>query len=111
LFVYEPPKKQDAPGKTCLINTSIVLRNFIKTAPGPGIFIEVTSSINFGEEDEHKVTVVETLDLMTMMGGIIKRAGKETKLLSFTSKCTLAFALLSPMRRVQTGMIGTRILN
>lgn len=86
LLVYEPPEEQDAPGKTCPINTPIVLGDFMKISPVTGMSIEVTSSINSGEEDEHRFRVVEILDFVTMMGRIYQASRKGHRVLKLYLK-------------------------
>lgn len=76
-----PPKNQTPPGKTGPINTSIVLRDFIKIVPVLGTSIEATSSINFGEDDEHKLTRVKTLDFVTTMRRIYQASRKGHRVL------------------------------
>lgn len=81
MFDYETPEEPDAPGKTGPINTSIVLRDFIKIAPVLGTSIEATSGIKFGEDDEHKLPRVKTLDFVTTVRRIYQASRKGHRVL------------------------------
>ena len=58
----------------------------MKISPVPGISIEVTSSIDSGEEDEHRFRVVEILDLVTMMGRFYQAGRKRHQILKLYLK-------------------------